>query len=44
MSFIDDLKKILKQNIREYGMYIALFAIMVISRSPPMACLSRRAT
>ncbi len=30
MSFIDDLKKILKQNIREYGMYIALFAIMVI--------------
>ena len=28
--FFQDLKKILRQNIREYGMYIALFAIMVI--------------
>lgn len=28
MSFFNDLQKVLKQNIREYGMYIALFAIM----------------
>jgi putative multiple sugar transport system permease protein len=28
--FFQDLKKVLRQNIREYGMYIALFAIMVI--------------
>lgn len=28
--FFQDLKKILRENIREYGMYIALFAIMVI--------------
>lgn len=28
--FFQDLKRILKENIREYGMYIALFAIMVI--------------
>lgn len=28
--FIKDLQKILKQNIREYGMYIALFVIMII--------------
>jgi len=28
--FFQDLKKILRQNIREYGMYIALFAIMLI--------------
>ncbi len=28
--FIEDLKKVLKQNIREYGMYIALFVIMAI--------------
>jgi putative multiple sugar transport system permease protein len=28
--FFQDLKKILRGNIREYGMYIALFAIMVI--------------
>ncbi len=28
--FFQDLKRILRENIREYGMYIALFAIMVI--------------
>ena len=28
--FIKDLQRILKQNIREYGMYIALFVIMII--------------
>jgi putative multiple sugar transport system permease protein len=28
--FFKDLKKILRQNIRDYGMYIALFAIWVI--------------
>ncbi len=28
--FLKDLQKILKQNIREYGMYIALFVIMII--------------
>jgi putative multiple sugar transport system permease protein len=28
MTFINDLKKVLRQNIREYGMYIALFLIM----------------
>jgi len=28
MSFTQNLQKILKQNIREYGMYIALFVIM----------------
>jgi putative multiple sugar transport system permease protein len=30
MSFVADLQKILRQNIREYGMYIALFVIIVI--------------
>jgi putative multiple sugar transport system permease protein len=30
MSFIKDAQKILRQNIREYGMYIALFVIMVV--------------
>lgn len=30
MSFIKDLQKVLKQNIREYGMFIALFLIMAI--------------
>jgi putative multiple sugar transport system permease protein len=30
MSFIKDLQKVLRQNIREYGMYIALFVIMAI--------------
>ncbi len=28
--FITNLQKVLRQNIREYGMYIALFVIMVI--------------
>jgi putative multiple sugar transport system permease protein len=28
MSFIKDINKILRQNIREWGMYIALFVIM----------------
>jgi putative multiple sugar transport system permease protein len=30
MSFIRDLQKVLRQNIREYGMFIALFLIMAI--------------
>jgi len=30
MSFIKDAKEIFQQNIREFGMYIALFVIMVI--------------
>src|SRR5574339_663521 len=30
MSFFNDLQKVLKQNIREYGMFIALFLIMAI--------------
>jgi putative multiple sugar transport system permease protein len=30
MSFFSDAQKVLKQNIREYGMYIALFIIMAI--------------
>lgn len=30
MSFFSDAQKVLKQNIREYGMYIALFVIMAI--------------
>ena len=30
MSFIKNLQKILKKNIREYGMFIALFFIMAI--------------
>ena len=30
MSFFNDLLKTLKQNIREYGMFIALFLIMAI--------------
>lgn len=29
MGFFGDLKKLLKQNIREYGMFIALFVIMM---------------
>jgi len=28
MSFIADVRKLLRENIREYGMYIALFVIM----------------
>jgi putative multiple sugar transport system permease protein len=30
MTFVRDLQKILRQNIREYGMFIALFVIMAI--------------
>jgi putative multiple sugar transport system permease protein len=30
MSFLQDLQKTLRQNIREYGMFIALFVIMTI--------------
>lgn len=30
MSFFESVKKVLQQNIREYGMYIALFVIMTI--------------
>lgn len=30
MSFAKDLQKVLRSNIREYGMYIALFVIMAI--------------
>lgn len=30
MSFVNNLSKVLRQNIREYGMYIALFVIMAI--------------
>ncbi len=30
MSFTDNVKKVFSQNIREYGMYIALFVIMSI--------------
>ncbi|MBI1792628.1 MAG: sugar ABC transporter permease [Chloroflexi bacterium] len=30
MSFFEDARKVLQQNIREYGMYIALFVIMTI--------------
>jgi putative multiple sugar transport system permease protein len=30
MSFVKNLQKLLQQNIREYGMYIALFFIMAI--------------
>ncbi|MDQ2692667.1 MAG: sugar ABC transporter permease [Chloroflexota bacterium] len=30
MSFINDLRKVLGQNIRDYGMFIALFIIMTI--------------
>jgi len=30
MSFINDLQTVLRQNIRQYGMYIALFVIMAI--------------
>ncbi len=30
MSFFTDARKVLQQNIREYGMYIALFVIMAI--------------
>ncbi len=30
MSFFQDLQKVLRENVREYGMYIALFVIMAI--------------
>ncbi|HEU0292082.1 MAG TPA: hypothetical protein VFR47_05065 [Anaerolineales bacterium] len=30
MAFINDLQRVLRQNIREYGMFIALFLIMAI--------------
>jgi putative multiple sugar transport system permease protein len=30
MSFFQDLQKVLRENVREYGMYIALFIIMAI--------------
>ncbi|MDX9991428.1 MAG: sugar ABC transporter permease [Anaerolineales bacterium] len=30
MSFLNNAQKLLRQNIREYGMYIALFVIMAI--------------
>lgn len=30
MSFLKNLQKVLGQNVREYGMYIALFVIMLI--------------
>ncbi len=30
MSFFQDLQKVLRQNIRDYGMFIALFVIMAI--------------
>jgi putative multiple sugar transport system permease protein len=30
MTFFQDLGKVLRQNVREYGMYIALFVIMAI--------------
>ena len=30
MSFINDLQRVLRQNIREYGMFIALFVIMAV--------------
>ncbi len=30
MSFVDDTRKLLRENIREYGMFIALFIIMGI--------------
>lgn len=30
MTFLQDLQKVLRQNVREYGMYIALFVIMAI--------------
>lgn len=30
MSFVSDLRKILRQNIRDYGMFVALFVIIAI--------------
>ena len=31
-TFLQNLQKVLRQNVREYGMFIALFVIMVIFR------------
>lgn len=30
MTFLNDLRKVLRQNIREYGMFIALFVIWIV--------------
>ena len=30
MSFADDVRRLLRENIREYGMFIALFVIFLI--------------
>ncbi len=30
MAFINNIKKVFRQNIREYGMFIALFLIMIV--------------
>ena len=30
MAFINDMRKLLRENIREYGMFIALFVIMLV--------------
>ena len=30
MTFFQDLQRVLRQNVREYGMYIAVFVIMAI--------------
>jgi putative multiple sugar transport system permease protein len=30
MSFINDARRLLRENIREYGMFIALFIIMAV--------------
>jgi putative multiple sugar transport system permease protein len=30
MAFIDDMRKLLRENIREYGMFIALFVIFLV--------------
>jgi len=30
MAFINDVRKLLRENIREYGMFIALFVIMLV--------------
>ncbi len=42
--FIQDLQKVLRQNIREYGMFIALFVIMVFFaiRTPENVFISAR--
>jgi putative multiple sugar transport system permease protein len=30
MTFLNDLRKVLRQNVREYGMFIALFVIWIV--------------